>query len=205
MNGIGMGLFAAPNTTGIMNSVPAKSRGVASGMRATFQNTGMVLSIGVFFSLMIVGLSATVPAALYGGLTRSGVSSQTATALAHLPPVGYLFAAFLGYNPLKTLLGPAVLSHLSPADVARLTGHAYFPSLISGPFKHGLVVVLSFSIVMCLIAAAASWLRGGKYVHETDGVFDESSSLEREMERAETRGLRDGASENDAALRQAAP
>ena len=184
LNGVAFGLFAAPNTTGIMNSVPARYRGAASGMRATFQNTGTPLSIGVFFSLMILGLSATVPKALYGGLTSSGVSPQTATSLAHLPPVGYLFAAFLGYNPLKTLLGPGVLAHLSPADVARLTGHGYFPSLISDPFKHGLVVVLSFSIVMCLVAATASWLRGGKYVHETDGEFDEGSRLERDLERA---------------------
>jgi len=187
LNGIAFGLFAAPNTTGIMNSVPARYRGAASGMRATFQNTGTPLSIGVFFSLMIVGLSATVPSALFSGLTRSGVSVQTATALSHLPPVGYLFAAFLGYNPLKTLLGPGVLSHLPPADAARLTGHGYFPSLISDPFKHGLVVVLSFSIVMCLVAAAASWLRGGKYVHETDGEFDETSRLERDLEHARAR------------------
>jgi len=204
LNGVAFGLFAAPNTTGIMNSVPARHRGAASGMRATFQNAGTPLSIGVFFSLMIVGLTATVPAALYGGLTRSGVPSQTATALAHLPPVGYLFAAFLGYNPLKTLLGPQILSHLSPADAARLTGHAYFPALISDPFKHGLVVVLSFSIVMCLIAAGASWLRGGKYVHETDGEFDEKSSLERDLERARARTATKEASPGTA-LRRAAP
>jgi MFS family permease len=205
LNGVAFGLFAAPNTTGIMNSVPARHRGAASGMRATFQNAGTPLSIGVFFSLMIVGLTATVPSALYGGLTRSGVPSQTATALAHLPPVGYLFAAFLGYNPLKTLLGPQILSHLSPADAARLTGHAYFPALISDPFKHGLVVVLTFSIVMCLIAAGASWLRGGKYVHETDGEFDEKSSLERDLERARARATSEDGAPEGTALRRAAP
>jgi MFS family permease len=166
LNGIAFGMFAAPNTTGIMNSVPARHRGAASGMRATFQNAGLPLSIGIFFSLMILGLSSGVPGAMFRGLTANGVPAATAARLSHLPPVGYLFAAFLGYNPLKSLLGPHVLASLPAADAARLTGPTFFPSLIAGPFKHGLEVALSFSIVMCLIAAGASWLRGGRYVYE---------------------------------------
>ena len=155
LSGVGAGLFAAPNTAAIMNSVPAKSRGVASGMRAAFMNVGSPLSIGVFFSLMIVGLNSTVPKALFNGLTQSGVSSSVAGELAKLPPVGYLFAALLGYNPLGTLLGPTVLNSLPADAAAKLTSRYYFPQLISAPFHHGLFVVFTFSVVVCLIAAAA--------------------------------------------------
>ena len=165
LNGVAMGLFASPNTAAIMNSVPARYRGVASGIRVTFMNVGMPLSIGLFFTLMIVGLNTTVPPALYSGLTGSGVPVAVAHRLAGLPPISYLFASFLGYNPLQTLLGP-VLRQLASADAARLTGNTFFPSLISGPFQHGLVLVLSFSIVASLVAALASALRGGRYVHE---------------------------------------
>jgi EmrB/QacA subfamily drug resistance transporter len=164
-NGVAMGLFASPNTAAIMNSVPARHRGVASGMRVTFMNVGMPLSIGLFFTLMIVGLNATVPSAMYSGLAGNGVPAPIAHKLAGLPPISYLFASFLGYNPLGTLLGP-VLGQLPPAAVARLTGREFFPSLISGPFQHGLVLVLLFSIAASLVAAAASALRGGRFVHE---------------------------------------
>jgi len=166
LNGIGSGLFAAPNTAGIMNSVPARQRGAASGMRATFQNAGFVLSIGLFFSLMIAGLAARLPTTLYAGLTANGVPTASAERIAHLPPVGSLFAAFLGYNPIRTLLGPAALAHLSPAQAANLTGTSFFPRLIAEPFKHGLAIVFLAALAMSLVAAAASWLRGGRYVHE---------------------------------------
>jgi MFS family permease len=165
-NGIGSGLFAAPNTAGIMNAVPARQHGAASGMRATFQNAGFVLSIGLFFSLMIAGLAARLPTTLYDGLTANGVPSASAERIAHLPPVGSLFAAFLGYNPIRTLLGPAALEHLSPAQVANLTGTSFFPRLIAEPFQHGLAIVFLAALVRSLVAAAASWLRGGRYVHE---------------------------------------
>jgi MFS family permease len=169
-NGVAMGLFASPNTAAIMNSVPARHRGVASGIRVTFMNVGMPLSIGLFFTLMILGLNSTVPPALYSGLTANGVAPAVAQHLAGLPPISYLFASFLGYNPLATLLGP-VLGQLPAADVARLTGRAFFPSLIAGPFQHGLALVLTFSIVASLVAAAASALRGGRYVHdEADSI-----------------------------------
>src|SRR5213076_1124862 len=118
-----------------------------------------------FFTLMILGLNSSVPPALYAGLTANGVPAALAHQLAGLPPISYLFASFLGYNPLATLLGP-VLGQLPPADVAQLTGRTFFPSLISGPFQHGLVLVLSFSIAASLVAALASALRGGRYVHE---------------------------------------
>jgi len=158
-NGLAMGLFAAPNTAGIMNSVPANRRGVASGMRSTFQNAGMTLSIGLFFSIMVAGLSASLHASLSSGLTAAGLPAAAAAKVAGLPPVSVLFAAFLGYNPLKTLLGPT-LTALPPARQAALTGHTFFPSLISGPFHHGLAIVFTFGLLVCLMAAAASWLRG---------------------------------------------
>jgi hypothetical protein len=175
VNGIGTGMFAAPNMTGIMNSAPPDQRGAASGMRATFQNTGMVLSIGVFFSLMIVGLSASLPGRMSSQLEANGVPAATAEHVAHTPAVGSLFAAFLGYNPMEQLLdapsphgGPSPLSQLPAASARKLTGKEFFPHLISGPFKDGLVIAFSASMLMCLIAAWASWLRGGRYVHGDD-------------------------------------
>ncbi len=166
LNGVAFGMFASPNTAAIMNSVPPGYRGAASGVRATFQNTGMPLSIGVFFTLMIAGLSSNVPTAMYRGLTSDGVATGVAATLSHLPAVGYLFAAFLGYNPLATLVGPKVLATLPAADAARLVSTSFFPSLIAAPFHDGVAVVSIFSIVIFLIAAAASWLRGGRYVHD---------------------------------------
>jgi len=166
LNGIAFGMFAAPNTAAIMNSVPARNRGVASGMRATAQTLGMPLSIGIFFSLMVVGLTTHVPAAMFAGLTAQHVPAQVATPLSHMPPTGYLFAAFLGFNPLKELLGAHVLGALPAINVHRLVGKEFFPSLIAHPFKDGIVYVLVFAAAMCLVAAFASWMRGGKFVHE---------------------------------------
>ncbi|HEX7104580.1 MAG TPA: MFS transporter [Acidothermaceae bacterium] len=168
VNGIGSGLFSAPNTTGIMNSVPAHQRGVASGMRGTFFNSGTSLSIGVFFSLMIVGLAATLPRTLTSGLESHGVPADVASAVGNAPPVGSLFAAFLGYNPMQSMLGAKELSSLSPSDAQTLTGKTFFPSLISGPFHHGLIIVFVMAIAMSLVAAVASLLRGGRYVHEEE-------------------------------------
>jgi EmrB/QacA subfamily drug resistance transporter len=159
-NGLAMGLFAAPNTAGVMNAVPANRRGVASGMRSTFQNAGMTLSIGLFFSIMVAGLSGSLSSSLSHGLTAAGLPPATAARVAGLPPVSVLFAAFLGYNPMRSLLGPA-LGTLPAARQATITGHAFFPGLISGPFHHGLSVVFTFALAVCLVAAAASWLRGG--------------------------------------------
>lgn len=158
LNGLGGGLFAAPNTALVMSSVPARLRGAASGMRATFQNSGMVLSIGVFFSLMVAGLAGTLPQTLDSGLTAQGVPAAAAHTVAQLPPVGTLFAAFLGYNPIEQLLGPQVLDALPAANADTLTGREFFPHLISGPFHHGLGVVFWLAIAMALVGAAASLL-----------------------------------------------
>jgi MFS family permease len=176
LNGIGFGLFAAPNTTGIMNSVPARQRGAASGMRATFQNSGMLVSIGLFFSLMIAGLASALPRSMSAGLIGQGVPAAVANQVSHLPPVGSLFAAFLGYNPMKNLLGP-VLNTLPAARASYITGTTFFPQLISEPFMHGLRIVFSAAVVMSLVAAAASWLRGEKYVHAEEGTAAEAPGV----------------------------
>ncbi len=169
ISGAAMGLFAAPNTASIMNAVPARERGAASGMRVTFANAGMPLSMGLFFTLMVVGLNAEVPQTMSRALVAHGVPAASASALAHVPPLGYLFASFLGYNPLKSLLGPHVLAQLPAHDVATITSRAFFPQIIGGPFKHGLVLILTFAAVMSLVAALASALRGQRFVHEEAG------------------------------------
>jgi MFS family permease len=164
--GVATGLFGSPNNAAIMNSLPAESRGVGSGMRSAFLNIGSPISNGVFFSLMTIGLSATIPLAMYTGLTQNGVSTGVASQLAHMPPMGYLFAALLGFNPMSTLLTPQVLSSLPASTAEQLTSRSFFPQLISAPFHHGLTLVLIFSLIVCLIAAAASWVRGEKYVYD---------------------------------------
>jgi MFS family permease len=173
-NGLGSGLFASPNTSAIMSSVPARYRGAASGMRSTFQNSGVSLSIGIFFSLMIAGLAATLPRTLTGGLRAQGVPLNVASHVAHLPPVSTLFSALLGYNPIRNLLGPSgVLSRLPRHNAAVLTGKQFFPSLISGPFHHGLIIVFSAAIALSLGGALISQLRGGRFYFDegrSDGV-----------------------------------
>ncbi|MGB6457471.1 MAG: MFS transporter [Streptosporangiaceae bacterium] len=178
-NGIGGGMFAAPNSASIMSSVPARYRGVASGMRSTYQNSGTALSIGVFFSLMIAGLAGTLPQALTRGLTRHGVPAGVAHHIASLPPVASLFAAVLGVNPVQHLLSAnGVLASLPAPGRRVLTGRLFFPQLISEPFHHGLIVVFSVATGLAAIAAVASLLRGGRYVHleAGHGQQDESSS-----------------------------
>ncbi len=164
--GLTMGLFASPNRAGVMNSLPPQHRGAGSGMNSTFQNSAQVLSIGIFFTLMIVGLASSLPAALYQGLVHQGVPGAVAARVSHLPPVSTLFAAFLGENPLQHLLGPSVLHGLPAARVATITGRSFFPSIISGAFQQGLHEAFDFAIAACLVAAAASWLRGGRYVYK---------------------------------------
>jgi MFS family permease len=178
LNGIGSGMFAAPNRTAIMNSVPANQRGAASGMTGTFQNAGNSLSIGIFFSLMIAGLSATLPSALRAGLTANGVGTAVANQVAATPPVGSLFAAFLGYNPIASILGPTgVLKSLSPANAATLTGKTFFPQLIANPFHTGLVIVFIAAAIMSVIGAVASLAMGGKFVHVDEPVPNTAEAL----------------------------
>ena len=172
VNGIGVGMFAAPNSSSIMGSVPPSQRGAASGMRSTFQNSGTALSIGVFFSLMIAGLAGSLPHTLTSGLEHQGVAPAIAHQVGALPPVSSLFAAVLGVNPVAHLLGSShVLSALTPAHRQVLTGHQFFPHLISGPFHDGLVVVLTVAAVLSVLGALASLLRGGRYVPARAGAL----------------------------------
>jgi MFS family permease len=164
--GLSMGLFASPNRAAVMNSLPAQDRGAGGGMNQTFQNSAQVLSVGVFFTLMILGLAANLPHTLAAGLQANGVSGATAHAAARVPPVSILFAAFLGYNPIEHLVGAHVLGQLPAHSHAVLTGRTFFPHLISGPFSSGLHEAFAFAIVACLIAAAASLARGGRYHHD---------------------------------------
>jgi len=159
LNGFGSGLFASPNRAEMMNSLPANQRGAGSGMIATFMNTAFVLSIGIFFSLMVAGLSSSLPSAMSSGLIAQGVPTAAATQLSHLPPIGVLFAAFLGYNPIKQLLGP-LLGHLPAGHAAYITGRQFFPHLITSPFHDGLGVAFAFAIAASAIAAVASLLTG---------------------------------------------
>jgi MFS family permease len=164
-NGIGSGMFASPNSSSIMGSVPARHRGAASGMRATFQNSGTALSIGVFFSLMIAGLASNLPHTLTSGLQHQGVVPGAAHHIGSLPPVSSLFAAVLGVNPVQHLLAPMhALAPLSEASRRILTGREFFPELISGPFHQGLVVVFAVSAALSVLAGLASLLRGGRAV-----------------------------------------
>jgi MFS family permease len=163
LTGISMGMFASPNRAAVMNSLPPEDRGAGGGMNQTFQNSAQVLSIGIFFTLMIVGLASTLPGAMSSGLEAHGVSPAVAHHVASLPPVSILFAAFLGYNPIQSLVGPHALAALSASDRATLVGPGFFPHLISGPFESGLHAAFSFAILACLVAAGASLLRGGTY------------------------------------------
>ncbi|MGV1050122.1 MAG: MFS transporter [Solirubrobacterales bacterium] len=164
-NGISMGMFASPNRAAVMNSLPPGDRGAGGGMNQTFQNSAQVISIGIFFTLMIIGLASALPSTLSGGLEAHGVSHAVAQRAGETPPISVLFAAFLGYNPIQHLIGPQALGAVSAHAHATLTGQSLFPHLISGPFSDGLDTAFAFAIVACLLAAGASLLRGGKYEH----------------------------------------
>ncbi len=166
--GLSMGMFASPNRAAVMNSLPTDQRGAGAGMMNTFQNAAQVLSIGMFFTVITLGLASSLPAHLYGGLVAQGVPAATAHQVASVPPVGSLFAAFLGYNPIQQLLPASVLAHLPAGHAAYLTGRSFFPSVISPSFKTGLRYAFDFAIACSIVAAIASLLRGGRYVHGQD-------------------------------------
>ena len=179
-NGIGSGMYAAPNTAAVMSSVPANQRGAASGMRSTFQNSGTAISIGIFFSLLIVGLHSALPHTLSSGLQAQGVSQGIADHVASLPAVATVFAAFLGYNPMQNLLGPSgILTRLPKRSVDTLTGKQFFPHLISAPFRHGLLVVFAAAASMAVAASAVSLMRGGRYYHTEQEATAEPTRLDK--------------------------
>jgi MFS family permease len=164
VNGLSMGAFSAPNRAAIMNSLPPADRGAGGGMNSTFQNAAQVFSMGIFFTLILSGLAASLSTTLTQGLIRYGVPAAAAATVGRLPPVSILFAAFLGYNPIQTLVSGDVLQQLSPGDLAVVTGHEFFPNLIAPAFHAGLADAFIFAALMCLIAAASSWTRGRRAV-----------------------------------------
>ncbi len=168
MLGAGMGLFASPNSAAIMNSVPARYRGAASGMRSTFMNAGMMLSMGIFFTMVITGLNSTLPGSLTRGLDAFHLPVALVASIAHLPPIAALFAALLGYNPLQTIIPASVLHSLPAASHAALVSRTYFPTLIAKPFMSALRTVFIFSMVISLVAAVASLLRGPQYIYNEE-------------------------------------
>ncbi|WP_370972044.1 MFS transporter [Amycolatopsis sp. cg9] len=176
INGIGMGMFSSPNRAEVMNSLPADARGSGAGMMTTFQNAAMVLSIGFFFSLIISGLSSSLPATMHDGLVAHGVPDAAASQVANLPAVAVLFAAFLGYNPIQQLLG-GQLATLPPDQASFLTGRSFFPNLISGPFQSGLAVAFGFAIVVCLIGAVASLLTKDARPKDRESVGEELAAV----------------------------
>jgi len=163
LNGISMGMFASPNRAGVMNSLPPGDRGAGGGMNQTFQNSAQVVSIGVFFTLMVAGLESSLPETIRSGLQTHGVAASIAAHAAHLPPISILFAAFLGFNPIAHLVGAHALAGVGAHNYAILTGRSFFPQLITAPFRTGLHAAFAFAIVACLLAAAASLMRGGRY------------------------------------------
>jgi MFS family permease len=163
--GLTMASFGSPNRAGVMNSLPPEHRGAGSGMNTTFQNSAQVLSIGIFFTLMIVGLASALPHNVSAGLTAHGVAPAVADRAAHLPPISTLFAALLGYDPVQHLIGAHAYAHLPAAQQAAISGRGFFPGLIAAPFQDGLHAAFDFAIFASLLAAAASWTRGGRYVY----------------------------------------
>jgi len=173
--GSAFGAFSAPNTAAIMNALPKEYRGVGSGMRSTFQNAGSPLSLTIFFSIIVIVLAQQLPEAIQSGLTQQGVAASAASAAAHVPPTGALFAAFLGYNPMQELLPPAALSTLSPTANATILGTHFFPAVIGAPLLQSLRVVFWFSALLALLAAVCSLLRGGRFVYEEDAARQEQA------------------------------
>lgn len=176
--GLSMAAFGSPNRAGVMNSLPPEHRGAGSGMNTTFQNSAQVFSIGLFFTLLIVGLASSLSTNLYRGLIAHGVSSTLASHASHLPPIATLFAAFLGVNPIQHLLGPAGLAQLSPGQQATLLGRSFFPTLIGASFRSGLHAALDFAIVASIFAAAASWVRGAKSEDAVSAPLEVSVSVD---------------------------
>jgi MFS family permease len=171
---IGMGLFFSPNQAAVMNSLPPNQRGAGAGMLNTFQNSAQVLSMGLFFTIVTLGLASKLPGHLYRGLVAAGVAPSAAHVVANEPPIGSLFSAFLGYNPVKELLGPTgALQHLSASQAAYVTGRSFFPSLIEQPFANGLHLAFDFAAGVTLVAAVASALRGRRYFHDNSPVGEE--------------------------------
>jgi MFS family permease len=187
---VGMGLFFSPNQAAVMNSLPPEQRGAGAGMLNTFQNSATVLSMGLFFTIVTLGLASRLPSHLYRGLVAAGVAPGAAHVVANEPPIGSLFSAFLGYNPIKELLGPTgALQHMAPAQAAYVTGRSFFPQLIEQPFADGMHLAFTFAAIATGIAVVASALRGRRYLHRPVPAATEPLVEELAEGAAQTAGL----------------
>jgi MFS family permease len=192
----GMGLFFSPNQSSVMNSLPPEQRGAGAGMLNTFQNSATVLSMGLFFTIVTLGLASKLPTHLYKGLVAAGVDPSAAHLVANEPPIGSLFAAFLGENPIQQLLGPTgALNHLAPAQAAYITGRSFFPHLIEAPFASGLHLAFTFAAIATGIAVVASALRGPRYLYQppaepvAEELFEGAAESAAELGLDESAGL----------------
>jgi EmrB/QacA subfamily drug resistance transporter len=180
--GIGNGIFMSPNMASVMNSCPPEHRGAASGMRATLQNCGQTISQAIFFAIIIISLNATLPVALSASVASTGAPPQIAAAFSHTPASGALFGAFLGYNPIRTLLqgmGPLVAG-LPQNTVDTLTSQTFFPNAIAAPFMTALTIAFIFAAILCFLAAVFSGLRG----KNTSGEEKKTSAIPMPIEEA---------------------
>jgi EmrB/QacA subfamily drug resistance transporter len=164
--GIGNGIFMSPNMASVMNSCPPENRGAASGMRSTLQNCGQTISQAIFFAIIIISLNASLPVALATAVTDTGASPQIASAFSHTPAAGALFGAFLGYNPISTMLNGmgSIVAGLPASTLATLTSQTFFPNAIAPPFMNALTIAFVFAAILCFLAAVFSALRGKKTI-----------------------------------------
>jgi MFS family permease len=169
--GMGSGMFASPNTASIMNSVPPEHRGAASGMRATLQNTGQTISLAIFFTIVLEILAGKLPSVLSSAVVSAGAPSALAYAFSKIPPTGALFAAFLGYNPVASILQqlpPSIRSAIPSSALNVLTGKHWFPTVIASPFMQALSVSFYIGAAISLVAAVSSALRGRVYIYDAN-------------------------------------
>jgi MFS family permease len=178
MMGVGGGMFGSPNSSSIMNSVPPQDRGVASGMMFTIMNTSFTVSMAIFFTIVIVGITQRFPEAMTTSLASIG-AVKLAPILINIPPTGALFSAFLGYNPVNAILSvlpPAIVAAIPKTTLNTLTGTTWFPSTLANAFIPSLRISFIIGAVFCAIAAILSALRGEKYIHEHEELKTNSES-----------------------------
>ena len=167
MMGVGNGMFGSPNSASIMNSVPAQDRGVASGMMTTVMNTAFTASMAMFFTILIVGITQRFPEAMTASLVSIG-AVKLAPVMSNIPPTGALFSAFLGYNPVESILAnlpSSVVASIPAATKTTITGTTWFPSAFATAFMPALKLSFYIGAAFCAVAAVLSWLRGGTYIH----------------------------------------
>ena len=178
--GLGNGMFSSPNAAAIMNSVPAEERGVSSGMMSTLMNSGFVLSMGMFFTIIVVGLTSAFPPEFSAALSAAN-ATQLIPAMSAIPPTGALFAAFLGYNPVQMILtglSPALLATVAPAAITTITGGIWFPTTLAAAFMPSLALSFYIGAGISFIAALLCAMRGDKYVVEIDGTGRDGGSTD---------------------------